>query len=47
MSLEPGVLPIPLRNVPKGLHLRSVTTAEDGIGARFTGRSVAFRPDTA
>ncbi|MGW0191557.1 LmeA family phospholipid-binding protein [Streptomyces sp. NPDC003362] len=36
--------PIPLQNVPKGLRLRSVTTTEDGIDARFTGRSVTFRP---
>ncbi|MFI1051297.1 LmeA family phospholipid-binding protein [Streptomyces griseoruber] len=38
--------PIPLRSVPDGLHLRSVTTTEDGIDARFTGRSVTFRPDS-
>ena len=39
--------PIPLRNVPEGLRLRSVTTSEDGIDARFTGRSVTFRPDSS
>ncbi|MFJ7116475.1 DUF2993 domain-containing protein [Streptomyces albogriseolus] len=39
--------PIPLQNVPEGLHLRSVTTTEDGIDARFTGRSVTFRPDSS
>ncbi|MFF7047948.1 DUF2993 domain-containing protein [Streptomyces griseorubiginosus] len=39
--------PVPLRNVPGGLHLRSVTTTEDGIDARFTGRSVTFRPATS
>ncbi|MBD0843682.1 DUF2993 domain-containing protein [Streptomyces sp. TRM68416] len=39
--------PIPLRNVPEGLHLRSITTTEDGIDARFTGRSVTFRPDSS
>jgi len=38
--------PIPLRNVPQGLRLRSVTTTEDGIDARFTGRSVTFRPES-
>ncbi|MFD5593932.1 DUF2993 domain-containing protein [Streptomyces griseorubiginosus] len=38
--------PIPLRNVPDGLRLRSVTTTEDGIDARFTGRSVTFRLDS-
>lgn len=37
--------PIPQQNVPEGLRLRSVTTSEDGIDARFTGRSVTFRPD--
>nr|AGZ94047.1 hypothetical protein [Streptomyces sp. MMG1612] len=36
--------PIPLENVPEGLRLRSVTGTEDGIDARFTGRSVTFRP---
>ncbi|MER6425865.1 DUF2993 domain-containing protein [Streptomyces sp. NPDC001137] len=36
--------PIPLQNVPEGLRLRSVTTTEDGIDARFTGRSVTFHP---
>ncbi len=35
--------PVPLENVPEGLHLRSVTTAENGIEAHFTGRSVTFR----
>ncbi|MER5521649.1 DUF2993 domain-containing protein [Streptomyces sp. NPDC002763] len=39
--------PIPLQNVPEGLRLRSVTTSEDGIDARFTGRSVTFRPDAS
>lgn len=39
--------PIPLQNVPEGLRLRSVTTTEDGIDARFTGRSVTFRPDSS
>ncbi|MFI8324408.1 DUF2993 domain-containing protein [Streptomyces sp. NPDC085529] len=35
--------PVPLENVPEGLHLRSVTTTRDGIDAAFTGRSIAFR----
>ncbi|MGW2488227.1 LmeA family phospholipid-binding protein [Streptomyces sp. NPDC001606] len=39
--------PVALRNVPEGLRLRSVTAGEDGIGARFTGRSVTFRPDAS
>ncbi|MCW8381968.1 LmeA family phospholipid-binding protein [Streptomyces justiciae] len=39
--------PVPLQNVPQGLHLRSVTTTGDGIDARFTGRSVTFRPDSS
>ncbi|MEU9478968.1 DUF2993 domain-containing protein [Streptomyces sp. NPDC048191] len=37
--------PIPLRNVPQGLHLRSVTPTDSGIEARFTGTSVTFRPN--
>lgn len=36
--------PVPLRNIPEGLHLRSVTTTEEGIDARFSGESVTFRP---
>ncbi|MDT7842009.1 LmeA family phospholipid-binding protein [Streptomyces justiciae] len=39
--------PIPLQNVPQGLRLCSVTPTEDGIDARFTGRSVTFRPDSS
>ncbi|WP_369034988.1 LmeA family phospholipid-binding protein [Streptomyces adonidis] len=39
--------PVPLRNIPQGLQLRSVTTTEGGIDARFTGRSVTFRPDSS
>ncbi|MFE9024041.1 hypothetical protein ACFYNL_36575 [Streptomyces sp. NPDC007808] len=39
--------PIPPQNVPEGLRLRSVTTTEDGVDARFTGRSVTFRPDSS
>ncbi|MFC9926425.1 DUF2993 domain-containing protein [Streptomyces sp. NPDC127190] len=39
--------PVPLHIVPEGLRLRSVTTGEDGIDARFTGRSVTFRPDAS
>lgn len=39
--------PIQLRNIPDGLHLRSVTTTADGLTARFSGRSVTFRPDGA
>ncbi|MCX5556505.1 DUF2993 domain-containing protein [Streptomyces sp. NBC_00038] len=39
--------PIPVRNVPEGLHLRSVTTTANGIDARFTGRSVTFRPSSS
>ncbi|MCX4977832.1 DUF2993 domain-containing protein [Streptomyces sp. NBC_00620] len=38
--------PVPLRNIPEGLHLRSVTTTEKGISARFTGKSVTFRPSS-
>ncbi|NXY95173.1 DUF2993 domain-containing protein [Streptomyces sp. BR123] len=39
--------PVPLENVTKGLHLRSVTTTENGIDARFTGHSVTFRPSSS
>ncbi|MFF3844260.1 DUF2993 domain-containing protein [Streptomyces sp. NPDC002328] len=37
--------PIPLRNMPDGLTLRTITTTPTGIEARFTGESVTFRPD--
>ncbi|MEU1405751.1 DUF2993 domain-containing protein [Streptomyces sp. NPDC005728] len=39
--------PVPLRNIPEGLHLRSVTTTENGINARFTGKSVTFHPSSS
>ncbi|MGQ4384794.1 LmeA family phospholipid-binding protein [Streptomyces sp. SAS_270] len=36
--------PLPLRNIPQGLQLRSVATTGKGINARFTGEQVTFRP---
>ncbi|MFJ8106248.1 DUF2993 domain-containing protein [Streptomyces sp. NPDC096132] len=39
--------PVPLRNIPEGLRLRSVDPTDDGISARFTGKAVTFRPDTS
>ncbi|MFI2206822.1 DUF2993 domain-containing protein [Streptomyces sp. NPDC020192] len=39
--------PVPLQNIPEGLHLRSVTPTESGIDARFTGTSVTFRPSAS
>lgn len=39
--------PVPLRNIPEGLHLRSVTPTASGVDARFTGRRVIFRPDSS
>ncbi|MEU1405637.1 hypothetical protein ABZ471_25335 [Streptomyces sp. NPDC005728] len=39
--------PIPLENIPEGLHLRSVTPTDGGIDARFTGTSVTFRPSAS
>ncbi|MFF5015269.1 DUF2993 domain-containing protein [Streptomyces sp. NPDC001165] len=39
--------PIPLQNIPEGLHLRSVTPTASGVDARFTGRTVTFRPDSS
>ncbi|MFE2422347.1 DUF2993 domain-containing protein [Streptomyces hokutonensis] len=39
--------PIQLRNIPQGLHLRSVTTTTDGLIAHFSGHSVTFRADDA
>ncbi|MFK0156760.1 DUF2993 domain-containing protein [Streptomyces sp. NPDC090493] len=35
--------PLQLRNIPDGLHLRSITTTETGLSARFSGTSVTFR----
>lgn len=37
--------PIRLRDIPQGLHLRSVTTTESGLVARLSGESVTFRSD--
>ncbi|MEU6201552.1 DUF2993 domain-containing protein [Streptomyces sp. NPDC047061] len=39
--------PIQLRNIPDGLHLRSVTATESGLAARFSGTSVTFHADGA
>lgn len=39
--------PLQLRNIPTGLHLRTITTTATGLDARFTGSSVTFRPDGA
>ncbi|WP_210584603.1 DUF2993 domain-containing protein [Streptomyces sp. GESEQ-35] len=36
--------PVPLRNIPEGLRLQSVTTSQSGISGRFTGEAVTFRP---
>ncbi|MGV9455445.1 LmeA family phospholipid-binding protein [Streptomyces sp. NPDC003635] len=36
--------PTPLRNIPDGLRLRSVTTTAKGLRAHFSGESVTFRP---
>jgi hypothetical protein len=37
--------PIQLRNIPEGLHLRTVSTTATGLTAHFSGKSVTFRPD--
>ncbi|WP_030937227.1 DUF2993 domain-containing protein [Streptomyces sp. NRRL S-646] len=37
--------PIRLRNIPDGLHLRSVTTTATGLSTHFSGKSVTFRAD--
>ncbi|MBG0851895.1 DUF2993 domain-containing protein [Streptomyces spinoverrucosus] len=39
--------PIPLRNIPEGLRLRSVTPTAGGLDAHFTGRTVTWRPDAS
>ncbi|WP_446041642.1 LmeA family phospholipid-binding protein [Streptomyces sp. SID1121] len=36
--------PVPLRNLPAGLHLTSLTTGQQGLEARFDGQNVAFQP---
>ncbi|MET9556086.1 DUF2993 domain-containing protein [Streptomyces sp. NPDC006645] len=36
--------PVPLRNLPAGLHLSSLTTGQQGLEARFDGRNVSFQP---
>ncbi|MEW1774613.1 DUF2993 domain-containing protein [Streptomyces sp. NPDC086777] len=38
--------PLRLRNIPDGLHLRSLTTTETGLSADFSGTSVTFRAAT-
>jgi len=37
--------PIRLRNIPDGLHLRSVTTTATGLSTHFSGKSVTFHAD--
>ncbi|MFE0678234.1 DUF2993 domain-containing protein [Streptomyces sp. NPDC058867] len=37
--------PVQLRNIPRGLTLRSVTTTPEGLTARFSGSSVTFTPE--
>jgi hypothetical protein len=37
--------PIQLRNIPQGLHLRSIATTDSGLSARLSGESVTFRAD--
>ncbi|MGW7542196.1 LmeA family phospholipid-binding protein [Streptomyces sp. NPDC054770] len=34
--------PVQLRNIPDGLHLRSITATDHGLTARFSGTSVTF-----
>ena len=36
--------PVPLRNLPAGLHLTSLTTGQQGLEARFDGQNVSFEP---
>ena len=37
--------PIQLRNIPDGLHLRSLTPSATGLSAHFAGTSVTFHAD--
>ncbi|MGM1075137.1 DUF2993 domain-containing protein [Streptomyces althioticus] len=39
--------PVPLRNIPEGLHLRSVTPTATGLDAHFTGETVTYRPQSS
>ncbi|MFJ9629648.1 DUF2993 domain-containing protein [Streptomyces sp. NPDC101175] len=39
--------PVPLRNIPEGLRLQSITTTPSGIRAHFAGRAVTFRPSAS
>ncbi|MFG2820909.1 DUF2993 domain-containing protein [Kitasatospora sp. NPDC048365] len=38
--------PIPLRNLPQGLHLDSLQTSDTGLSAQLAGHDVTFRTDT-
>ncbi len=38
--------PIPLQNLPEGLHLRTVTSTENGITAHLAGKAVTYRPSS-
>ncbi|WP_279631452.1 DUF2993 domain-containing protein [Streptomyces aquilus] len=39
--------PIQMRNIPDGLHLRSVTATPSGLNTHLTGDQVTFRPGTS
>ncbi|MEV5013452.1 DUF2993 domain-containing protein [Streptomyces sp. NPDC053780] len=39
--------PVPLRNLPEGLRLRSVTPTATGLDAHFTGETVTYRPQSS
>ncbi|MEV7416192.1 DUF2993 domain-containing protein [Streptomyces sp. NPDC089919] len=37
--------PMPVRNIPQGLHLETLRTSPTGLSAQLAGRDVAFRTD--
>jgi hypothetical protein len=36
--------PLPLKNIPEGLHLQTISTTDKGIVARLSGHTVTFKP---
>ncbi|MER7834344.1 hypothetical protein ABTY98_00130 [Streptomyces sp. NPDC096040] len=39
--------PLPVKNVPEGLRLRTINATDRGISARLTGHTVTFRPGSS
>ncbi|MER7834337.1 DUF2993 domain-containing protein [Streptomyces sp. NPDC096040] len=39
--------PLPLKNIPEGLHLQTISTTDKGIVAHLSGHTVTFKPGSS